>query len=471
MAYAHVRGVVHRDLKPGNIMLGPYGEALVVDWGMAKRVDVPESEQTVDAGYEPIAVGDGVHGATVQGVAKGSPAFMAPEQARGEWQQVGPAADIYALGATLYVLLTGRPAYSEESAKATIEAVKRGGALPPRRLNPEAPRPLDAICMKAMARQPEERYSSAQDLALDVERWLADEPVSVFREPITTRARRWVKRHRTLVAATLAALLIGMVSLATLGTRLVESNNNLDSANQKLTRTNQDLSRAYDASRTDFDEANVALADQFANLSKRNLGAAGPGFQVWIDSLRKLSEYYKRFVGRNADWPEKRREVAIAQLRIGQIAAMVNDHPAEAIDALQRSRALFDQLVNMNSGDREAAFGRALADVSRGSILIDRGRIEEALPLLSSSAEFADPQGDLSRMIRRRSPWPRAARFPRPPTSSTMARPCNWRAQRISWFRRPKWLTASHAWGGPPQRRPGLCRVLTGNGFARHSKS
>jgi tetratricopeptide (TPR) repeat protein len=206
IAYAHSRGVVHRDLKPANVMLGDYGETLVVDWGLAKRLDRPGEADGPGDGQSAASTERRDH-ATATGDLLGTPRFMSPEQTAGRPDQVGPASDIYSLGATLYALLTGRPPCDGNSAAEIMRRVQQGDFPPPRKVRPGAPRPLGAICLKAMAREPEARYATALELAADIERWLADEPVRAYREPWAGRVRRWVRRHRTLVT-TLAAVLV-----------------------------------------------------------------------------------------------------------------------------------------------------------------------------------------------------------------------------------------------------------------------
>jgi len=202
MAYAHSRGVIHRDLKPDNIMLGPYGETLVVDWGLAKSVGpAATTRDPAEESVRPTALPDGE--ATQTGAAVGTPAFMSPEQALGH-KEVGPASDVFSLGATLYQLLTSRPPY--QGAMALVDAA--AWKFPrPRQLRRDVPPALEAVCLKAMAFRPEDRYTTALELARDVDRWLADEPTAAYHEPWRVRAWRWVKRHRTPVAATAAALL------------------------------------------------------------------------------------------------------------------------------------------------------------------------------------------------------------------------------------------------------------------------
>jgi Flp pilus assembly protein TadD/tRNA A-37 threonylcarbamoyl transferase component Bud32 len=211
IAYAHSRGVVHRDLKPANIMLGDYGETLVVDWGLAKRLGHAGEAQSPDDGA-PGAPRDGRGDGTAPGDVLGTPAFMSPEQATGRHDAVGPASDIYGLGATLYALLRGQPPFAGDSVAEVLRQVERGDFPPPRQLRRDTPRALEAICLKAMAREPAARYATALELAADLERWLADEPVRAYPEPVRLRLARWARRHRTVLAsAAVLAVIVGIL--------------------------------------------------------------------------------------------------------------------------------------------------------------------------------------------------------------------------------------------------------------------
>jgi serine/threonine-protein kinase len=211
VGYAHSRGVLHRDLKPGNILLGPYGETLVVDWGLAKVVGQPLEP----AGEEPTlrVPATRASGTSLPGSALGTPAYMSPEQAAGSLDALGPASDVYLLGATLYCLLTGRAPLESGDLDVVLEAVRRGDFPPPRRVNPAVPPALEAVCLKAMALRPQDRYASPRALAEDVERWTAGESVSVYRDPLHVRAWRRVRRHRTLVTSVAAATLMAIITL------------------------------------------------------------------------------------------------------------------------------------------------------------------------------------------------------------------------------------------------------------------
>lgn len=238
IAYAHSRGVLHRDLKPGNIMLGKFGETLIVDWGLAKTLDKPEtpsSSSTDRQGTElPLRPSSASSAETMAGSALGTPAYMSPEQAEGRLDLLGPASDVYSLGATLYHLLTGEAPFSGQDMGSILAKVRRGEFVLPHKLQPTISRGLEAICLKAMALKPEDRYASAKDLAEDVEHWLADEPVSAWPEPWTVTARRWAGRHRTLVASAAAVLVVATAALVVGNLLLAQANAETQEANEKL---------------------------------------------------------------------------------------------------------------------------------------------------------------------------------------------------------------------------------------------
>jgi serine/threonine protein kinase len=211
MAYAHSRGILHRDLKPNNILLGPYGETLVVDWGLAKPVGRPKEASLMAEGtLRPDSACSG--NATRPGDTPGTPAYMSPEQAAGDLDRLGLLSDVYSLGATLYCLLTGRAPFEDPDVDVVLGKVRRGEFPPPRAANRAIDPPLEAICLKAMALVPEDRYASPIALADDIQLWLAGEPVSAYLENRTERVTRWMGRHRSAVRAALATLLILTVS-------------------------------------------------------------------------------------------------------------------------------------------------------------------------------------------------------------------------------------------------------------------
>ena len=194
VAFAHAHGVVHRDLKPQNIMVGEFGEALVMDWGVAKRISAPDAPTLQ---LDPS--GAGAATGTREGTVIGTPAWMAPEQARGDLGQVGPRTDVYALGAILYDLLTGRTPFSGP-ADVVLRQVKEDEPADLRRQDPTIARPLAAIVRRAMAKDPASRYASAADLSADVLRHLDGLAVSAYPESVVERGLRVLNRSRMLVA-------------------------------------------------------------------------------------------------------------------------------------------------------------------------------------------------------------------------------------------------------------------------------
>ncbi|MBC7822184.1 MAG: serine/threonine protein kinase, partial [Planctomycetaceae bacterium] len=199
IAYAHNRGIVHRDIKPDNIMLGKYGETLVVDWGLAMPVDRDDSAKA--SGEETLMPSSGTGSSSGStGGPVGTPAFMSPEQATGV--VVRSASDIFSLGATLYKLLTGHAPYSGESANEVITKARYGSFLPLRRFDKRVPRPLAAICEKAMAREKPARYSTAVDLAEDLQAYLEGRVVAAYERGAWAEMRKWIGRNRgTAIAA------------------------------------------------------------------------------------------------------------------------------------------------------------------------------------------------------------------------------------------------------------------------------
>jgi WD40 repeat protein len=197
MAYAHERGIVHRDLKPANVLLAADGTPKIADFGLAK---VLHDEA----------------GQTQTGAVLGTPCYMAPEQAAGKTREVGPAADIYALGAVLYECLAGRPPFKAATTFDTLWQVRMEEPVPPSRLQPRVPRDLETVCLKALAKEPGRRYASAEALADDLGRFLRHEPVRARRIGPAARLARWCRR-KPAVAGTLAAAVAAVALVAGVG--------------------------------------------------------------------------------------------------------------------------------------------------------------------------------------------------------------------------------------------------------------
>jgi eukaryotic-like serine/threonine-protein kinase len=203
VAFAHAQGFLHRDLKPENVMVGPFGEVLVMDWGVAKVLRAqPEENPPERAAGATLQSAD-----TEQGAVLGTPGYMAPEQARGETQNLDQRADVYSLGAILRFCLAGRGS----------EAIASAGDGHPATPTGRVPRALEAICAKAMASDSAGRYSSAPELAADVARYLDGLPVAAYPENMFRRAARLVSRHRVAILLVTAYLVTRVLLLILMG--------------------------------------------------------------------------------------------------------------------------------------------------------------------------------------------------------------------------------------------------------------
>ncbi len=373
--YAHSRGVLHRDIKPGNIIVGQHGETLVVDWGLAKPLG------SVDPGTdapERTLVPSGASGSseTLPGSAMGTPAYMSPEQAAGDLDRLGPRTDVYALGATLYYLLSGRPAFEGQDLGEVLLKVKRGEFAGPRQLDPSIDKPLEAICKKAMAKDPEDRYETPRSLADDIEHWLADEPVKAYAEDWIERRGRWLRQHRTWTYAAAAALL-GIAMAATIGVVVVDRARRREAIVRKEAETN-------------FNLAQKAVDDYLTSVSENTLFK----LQDSVD-IRKLRQellnsaltYYKRFVTQRSDDPLLRRQLAHAYFRVGGITREVAS-PNLAIEAYQEAQRIWEPLVAAEPDDQEL----------QGQL----GESYLAIGKLQNTAVNLDPDGSMKSLNRAR---------------------------------------------------------------------
>ncbi len=200
IAYVHEQGLIHRDLKPANVLIDREGRGFVVDFGLARDADASA----------PAAIGP-VAGRTLTGQLLGTPAYMSPEQARGDGARVGEASDIYGLGAILYECLAGRPPFSSASLADLVHAVVHLDPTPPRRIDPKVPPDLELIASKAMAKEPERRYATARALLDDLERFEDGRPIRARPDGAGYRiARTWARHRATVMMATVIVILLGV---------------------------------------------------------------------------------------------------------------------------------------------------------------------------------------------------------------------------------------------------------------------
>jgi serine/threonine-protein kinase len=211
MQAAHAKGIVHRDLKPANVLLAEDGTPKITDFGLAKRLDAA--------------------GQTLDGAILGTPSYMAPEQARGQSRELGPACDTYALGAILYETLTGRPPFVADDPTATLALVLYEEPVPPRLLNSRVPRDLEIICLKCLRKEAARRYATALDLAEDLRRWRQGQPIQARPVGRLERTLKWARRHPALAVLLLVSA-VALLSLASIGAWLYDTTVRLEDALQ-----------------------------------------------------------------------------------------------------------------------------------------------------------------------------------------------------------------------------------------------
>jgi serine/threonine protein kinase/Tfp pilus assembly protein PilF len=327
--YAHGRGVLHRDLKPANIMLqeidgGQQGDTLtgvasclrfftpkIADFGLAKILDAPAVQ-------------------TQNGALLGTPCYMAPEQGKSLTGQVGPGADIYALGVILYELLTGRPPFQAETGLATLALACDTEPVPPSRLRYRLPLDLETICLKCLQKKPEHRYATAAALADDLRRFLSNEPIRARPVSSLERCARWCRR-KPLAAALTASLILAVI----MGVAGVLWQWRRAEANAVLLAAERDTAlQERERAETNFRRARSAV-ERVTRLAREL--QIQPGTQrAMRPVLEEALSYYREFLQQKGDDPEIRREAAIACGRVGVICHDLGRF-AEAEDAFSRS--------------------------------------------------------------------------------------------------------------------------------------
>ncbi|MFN0242299.1 MAG: tetratricopeptide repeat protein [Planctomycetota bacterium] len=330
MAYAHDKGVIHRDLKPANVMVGAFGEVHVMDWGLARILGQKDAK---DIRIRSAPAMDDVRSSrtdqrertsdsplhTMDGDVVGTPAYMAPEQAAGNLAEIGPQADVYALGAMLYELLAGHTPYLPPGLRlSTLElwrAVRAGAPVPLAELAPEAPLELVAICEKAMARDWRARYPDMSALARDLRAFLEHRVVAAYQSGAWAEAKKWIERNRPLAASLAAGVIVLIGGLVVSLTLKQQSDAHARQARANAERAEENA-RIADARRADAERAEqrareeTARAEKNANetrivadfqsrlLSELSLDDFG---RALVADLRREAEESMRKKGRGAD--------------------------------------------------------------------------------------------------------------------------------------------------------------------------
>ena len=389
--YAHTRGVLHRDIKPDNIMLGEFGETLVVDWGLAKLLD-SDAVSHSDVSGALVPQSGGSQSKTRIGAVIGTPGYMSPMQAGGNHDSLRPQDDVFSLGATLFRLLTNKKPY--EGKLVDIESADSAlHSSSPRDENSDIPFPLDAICKKAISLEDADRYVSAKELAADLELYLADEPVSAWKEPLSVRMLRWVRRHRTLVTSLSAALVVATIGLATASILLDQSRRRELDAKLEITEKNEriveqqgKLVQESERAEANLVHARHAIDEWYTLIADSDQLKRTPRTDKFRKSLlKKASEYYEEFLVQASDDADVQHESALAAIRLGTITRELDPgekalaYYEQAIEGLSRLNARFP---------REPEYLSDLYDAVNGQSIVLSRHLDKIDLALAASGEL-----------------------------------------------------------------------------------
>jgi serine/threonine protein kinase/tetratricopeptide (TPR) repeat protein len=341
MDYAHEQGIVHRDLKPGNILIAMDGTPKITDFGLAKQMQGTDSE-------------------TKTGAILGTPSYIAPEQAAAK-KDVGPPVDIYALGAILYEMLTGRPPFKGETPMDTMLQVVSEEVVPPTQLNPKVPRDLETISLKCLQKEPGKRYRTAAALADDLQRFLAGEPIAARPVRGVEKVWRWCRRRPSVAVLIAMVFLVTIVGMAGVFWQWQSARANFAEAEQQRQRAEDALktvSIERDRMRKDYEQARRIIDDFFVKISDQNLRNV-PGLQtVRKEFLEAALKYYEGFLQQHSDDPALRGMLAEAHYNVGKVAlelGRLNDAEKEFRKALALQKELLAATPSDHKVKRAAA--------------------------------------------------------------------------------------------------------------------
>lgn len=363
LEHAHQHGVLHRDIKPANLLVDTGGRLYVTDFGLART---PEDLNL-----------------TVSGALLGTIRYMSPEQALGHRDHVDHRSDLYSLGATLYELLTLRPAFDGEVATELLRSIAEVDPVPPRTLDPRIPRSLETIILKALSKDPAKRYASARAFAEDLERYLQGRPILARRSSVLKKGRRWASGHRALLAAGVASLaVLAVTSWQRVGSTTSEPGSRIETSREALngpeTRSLRNLELAFEAAERLLTQLDI---DRVAGLESMELGSTGLLFHA--------RDLYQRLAEANRGEPTAASLVAAAYTRAGEIGAVLNQVD-DARHSYESATLQIEGLVKREPDVLQHRLDLATVLSRLGQLLHQAGRVDDARGFLSRSVTILE---------------------------------------------------------------------------------
>ena len=364
-------GVIHRDLKPANIMVNSYGETIVMDWGMGKIVNDPsEIKDASSVLFIPISQGSGSEERTSVGTIKGTAAFMSPEQARAENDKLDHRTDVYGLGAILYWILTGKAPH--KGTRDALPEIQKNRFPTPSQTRPSLsiPPEIEAICLKAMASQPEDRYQKAGQMAADLENFIAGEPVVALPENLLRKTERFLRKHARAVIASLLGLTLATVGLALANSIIANKNEQLKN------------SRAV---------ASNLLEDLVGGLTDNNLSQIPGANEVRLTLLDEIAADVENYIVQNPDDTELKLDLIRLLTRLAKLEGE-NSKPKEALKHWQRADELLEQTKGKSDQVFKDNWNKTFCDKSyyHSSELLNQGLVDQADPLIAQACVIAE---------------------------------------------------------------------------------
>jgi serine/threonine-protein kinase len=390
VAYAHSRFVIHRDLRPQNVVLGDFGEAIILDWGSAKVIEPPApTGAATEAEPAPAPSAESLNGHQATNAdgqaapasAVSTPAYQSPEQAAGRIQEVDQSSDIYGLGAMLYEILTGVPPF-EGDPTTILDQVLHHAPKRPRSLIPSLPPALEAVCLKALSKRPASRYAHASELAHEIQCWLADEPVQAYADSLVGSTRRWLRQHPSLAAAAACGVLGLFLCLVAAAWSLNGAREQSDAARnralQEKTRADLNLVRARRAIEEfmALTKTEPGLKDADNNPLRKRLLETALSFH--LDLLYQLGED----LNLRADRADVQSQLGALYSALGQ--------PAKALEAYDTARGTYRSLLQVEPRNHHTRHALAAIYHALAQQHLAMGQRDEAEPNLREAVRLFD---------------------------------------------------------------------------------